>query len=293
MVGTTQLNGQVLDSLNGSIGKLTGDKRSLETTIGDLRGQVSSDEKVVDTVSDAAVAGVLAGQRVVLVSAPDAPTRMRDDLATLVEASGAIVTGKVALRPDLLDPTKSTALGQTVSRLPTLGSIAVAGSTPVEQAGQLLAEALVRPSGQEGPDADRAAAVVAGMQDAGLVAVDGSLKDVATLAVLLAGPATVSADPTGPAARSRAALTVARAFDDTGSGVVLDGPVTATADGGLLKALRDDATLAGRLSSVDGAERPPGRLATIFALREQLDGKSGQYGTGPGNSGPLPPTTAK
>ena len=41
------------------------------------------------------------------------------------------------------------------------------------------------------------------------------------------------------------------------------------------------------VSSVDGADRPPGRLAVVAALREQAAGGAGQYGTGPGNEGPL------
>ena len=60
-------------------------------------------------------------------------------------------------------------------------------------------------------------------------------------------------------------------------------------DGGVVRALREDAGAAEDVSSVSGVEQPAGRLATVLALQEQAAGRAGAYGLGAGTEAPLPP----
>jgi hypothetical protein len=54
--------------------------------------------------------------------------------------------------------------------------------------------------------------------------------------------------------------------------------------------LRADTANAAKVSTVDNLSTPQGKLATAWALADQLAGKVGHYGTGPGAAATLPPT---
>ena len=73
-MGTTALNGALLDNLEASIGTLTAEKRALETEVNEQRDLVAGVDQLVEQLSERTVAGVLTGERVVLVSSPTAPS---------------------------------------------------------------------------------------------------------------------------------------------------------------------------------------------------------------------------
>lgn len=288
VVGTTALNGQLLDNLKGSIDALTEDKRTLETTVNELRQQVGSDEQLAEAVGPAAVTGQLTGRRVVLVTAPEAAADAAEQVGVLVQAAGATVTGTVRLRPDLLAPEPGGAVEELLARLgPTGGGQGAAD--PVQQAAEQLADALlVSPAERDSGSPASASGVLEAFAELDLVDLSSDAIARADLGVLVTGEPVVGPDPDIPIARARALLSVAAALDAAGAGSVVAGPLTATAPGGALRVLRDDVALSEQVSSVDGADRPPGRIAVVFALAEQDEGGAGRYGSGPGSSGPLP-----
>ena len=289
MVGTTALNGALLDNLEASIGTLTAEKRALETEVNEQRDLVGGGDQLVEQLAERTVTGVLTGERVVLVSSPTAPTSVRDELVPLLEAAGAEVAGEVRLRPDLVDPEREGQVEAVLTAV-TLPGIDLDGAdTPAERAAVLLAAALVRTPGQ-GADLGEAeaAAVLQAFAQADLVDVDGDLGARSTLAVVLAEAPDPVPDPEAAARQTALVVSVADALDAAGAGAVLAAPLAATEEGGVLRAVRDDGALSGRLTTVDGVERPAGRLAVVFALREQAAGGAGRYGTGPGATGPLP-----
>ena len=74
---------------------------------------------------------------------------------------------------------------------------------------------------------------------------------------------------------------LAAQLDLAGAGAVLagaDGSADAT---GAVGVARADPQVAGRLSTVDDVQSGSGRVATVLALHEQLEGRAGSYGTGP------------
>jgi hypothetical protein len=285
VVGTTQLNGAVLDDLNGRVNGLTSDKRGLESTISDLHGQTGSDTKLIQALGPAAVAGQLTDRRIVLVSAPNAPSGLRDGVVPLLESAGATIATDVRLGPDLVDPAKGKVIEDALAKVASDGT-ARSGS-PLEQAARLLASSLVAKD-DDVPASEARSAVLKGLESADLVDVDGAIEAPGSLVVMLTGEPVKSTDQQGLRARLQALLTLASVFDDAGVGVVFVGPESSAEQDGALQALRQDNDLASRVSSVDRADSPQGRIATVFALREQADGGSGQYGIGPDNDGPLP-----
>ena len=66
------------------------------------------------------------------------------------------------------------------------------------------------------------------------------------------------------------------------------GPAGSNDENGLVRVLRDDSGVAGRVSSVDNADRGIGLVAVVTALAEQLRGGVGAYGAGSGSAGPVP-----
>jgi hypothetical protein len=75
------------------------------------------------------------------------------------------------------------------------------------------------------------------------------------------------------------------------------GPESSATDGGVVAAIREDGTAKNRVSTVDSGLQPSGVIASVLALREQLTGGNGAYGSGSGVSDPLPvlavPSAAK
>ena len=287
VIGTTALNGELLDTLKRSIGTLTAEKRTLEGTVNGLRQQTASDQQLADRIGPVAVAGQLQGRRVVLVTAPNASESAAQSLVPLLQDAGATVTGTVALNADLIDPTRASTVSAVVTQVaPT--ELDVPGTEPVQRAAEELAAALLYSSTGKDISSASAEAVVDGFRDSNLIDTDGLLSTRADLAVVLAGDPVTSSDPAVPAARARAVLSFAEALDATGEGAVVAGPLSATTEGGVVRALRDDAGLSQRVSSVDGADQPQGRLVVVFALREQAEGSVGRYGSGPGAQAAVP-----
>jgi hypothetical protein len=291
VVGTTALNGAILEDLQRNVRVLTSDKRDLEGTVNDLRGQEASDQQLLDLAARSIVDEQLQGQRVVVLSAPGSDGPGREELLPLLEEAGATVVGTVELRSELFDPDRAAELDALVTRNRPSG-LPVEGAQPVDRVASELALALVRRTGAEEVPTATASAVLDAFQEADLLDTEGAPATGASLALLLVGSPVQGEDEAEATYRTSALLSLARALDDRGAGAVVAGPLAAAEDDGVLQALRADNGLSDEVSSVDGVEQPRGRLAAVLALREQLRGDSGRYGTGPGGQGParsLPP----
>ncbi len=164
---------------------------------------------------------------------------------------------------------------------------------PVERAAAELAAALTSGAGSKAVDAGEAQAVVAAFEEADLVrfspeAGSGDTITPATLVLLLSPPGPGKEPSAGQQQQLDAMLALSKAFDARSRGAVLAGPSAAATEGGLVRALRGQSSLAADVSSVDNADRGIGQVATVLALAEQVRERAGQYGAGPGASAPLP-----
>lgn len=281
VVGTTALNGPVLDGLKTSVASLTGDKRSLEGNVLDLRRQSAAQDDFTRLVAPAVLKHVLDNRRVLVMSTPDAPDDVRTNLLAAVRTAGATVTGDVRMRPALVEPTGSATVADVVAATAP-AALDLSAGTPADKAATELAAALATASG--GLSSAAAQSVVAGFTGAGLLDVAGrSVGGSATLVLVVTGPPKVDG---GTDARNAAVLSFLKAFDAP-SGVVVAGPAASADSGAVLSALRGS-SLDGRVSSVDDADGPQGVVAAVLALAEQFDGGAGSYGTGRGASAAAP-----
>jgi len=305
VVGTAALNGPVLDSLRGSITRLTEDKRTLESDVDTLRGEVQASDDFALEIAPALVRGSLSGERVLLVVTPETPADLTERLVPLLVEAGASVTGQLSVLPALSDPEQRLLIEDLVAQVVPAG-VDLPDGSPVERAAAELAAALTVAGGQSGDadgepgaggiDAGEAQAVVSAFQEADLVdfSSDDTTLQQATLVVVLGGQAPTTPleedEREGELQDERVVLALARAFDNRAEGVVVAGPTSSGGVDGLVGLLREDADTAARVSSVDNADRGVGVVAVVQALAEQLDGAVGQYGSGAGSSGPLPTT---
>jgi outer membrane murein-binding lipoprotein Lpp len=290
VLGTAALQGPVLDDLRDNIKRLSADKRILESDVGLLRGEVQAADDFAAELGPGLVAERLTDQRVLLVTMPDTPAELADRATILLGQAGAQVTGQLRLLPALSDPTQSQLVDDLVAEVIPAGVDLPAGE-PVVRATAELAAALLRPARGSAVEPAQAQAVLSAFEEADLVEYDsegGSLQQ-ASVAVVLGGPAPVES-PAGDelTAQQEAILAFATALDTRGRGVVVAGPGTSAAAGGLVAALRSDSSLAAEVSGVDNADRGIGLVALVLALAEQTGGDAGQYGAGPRASGPLP-----
>jgi hypothetical protein len=170
----------------------------------------------------------------------------------------------------------------------------VAGDTPQAKLDALLGRALVSgaPAGTEPLD-DAAKAVLSGLDGADLINIKSDVQDRADVVLVLV-PAVATAtggdaQPTPDAGDDPDGdfVTLVRALDSYG-GTVVSGPASSATKGGMVAAVRGNDVAAQEVSTVDSGTTPMGEVAAALALREQADGKTGQYGFGDGATAPAP-----
>ena len=294
MLGTTTLNGFVLDDLKGRVNGLRVDKQDLEDQVRARESEVAALSSAVATLSPALVQGRLAGRDVVVVTLPGAPSGTRDAVTGLLARSGATLEAVVAVQSSLVTPGDPAALATTLTDLGAGGATAATASQAAAMllGGTLVARPVAAATPAPGPSASPSpsgapsslAAVLGGLADQGLVSVDGTLTGPTPLLVVL-----TSAAPEKPARDF--ALALATAADTRGGAVVMAAPsadASTPAEDTVMAALRADGGPGGRVSGVDDADSEAGQLAVVLALVAESRGGSGQYGTAAGADAVLP-----
>ena len=284
VVGTTALNGPLVDDLRGRNQGLIDDKRGLERQVNQLKDRTASDEQFARAVAPVLLERQLAGQRVVIVALPGVDGDLRDNTAAALTAAGATVTGAVTLQPGYADPERSVEIDELVNRIVPAGVDLPSGTA--QRAALVLASGLVQAPAGEGQrpvaEADAEAALAA-FREAELV--DGEVEGRANLAVVLAGEGVADDDERETVLETL--LAVPAALNARTNGTVVAGSTAAIADGGFVAAVRDD-DLRDRVSTVDGLETASGRIAAVLALSEARRNGVGHYGAGDGATAPLP-----
>lgn len=273
VLGTTTLNGPILDDLQGKTNNLAKNNTDLQGRIDDLTDTIAADRAFATAVLPYAVHDRLAEQTVVILSGPGVSGDLRRDVTAALRAAGASVSGDVQLRPAFVDPDQDATLAALAGRL--AGETALPAGSGVEQAATQLASVLVAtPSSPDNPPGALRTSIDAYAQ-AQMLAVHGNTPRPATMAVVLAG------DPPDDATKARpladALLTLTTALDTHSRGAVLAGTEPASSTDGVLSRAVRDSSFGDRASSVPAADQPAGRIALVFALQQQLAGKSATF----------------
>lgn len=219
--------------------------------------------------------GKLTDRKVAIVTMPNADGGLVNSIDDELQKAGAQVTVRVAVNAKLLDPGQRQLVEPLVTQLITPDITVPKDSTTYERAGLILARGIAAKDPARTVDND-ANKIISGLTSSELVSLKPStIKDRATLIVVVAGKPAVPAVPTTSYAD---AVDLIAGLDQGSAGVVVAGTPDTAKDGGLLKALRSDSDATKIVSSVDVADLPAGQMTVVFALVEQTTGKAGQYG---------------
>jgi len=279
VLGSTSVSEGLLSGLRNDKTGLQENVGALETERNALRQQLNSANGFDSAVAPLALRGVLSQRSVVIFTAPDANSGDRDALVKLIGQAGGSVAGQVALTPAFVNPANADQVRSTITNVIPAGVQLPTGAVdPGSLAGALLGSVLLldaKTAKPRTPPAELSVAVQA-LQAGGFLGAGGGPLAPGQLGLVLTGGA-VTGDGAGDRASTVARL--AAALDRTSAGVVLAGR-TGSADGnGPIGIARADADITAALTTVDNVDTSAGQITTVLGLQEQLQGRTGRYGT--------------
>ncbi|NIZ93676.1 copper transporter [Kineococcus rubinsiae] len=293
VLGAGPLNEGISVGITDQVNQLTSEKNQLRTERDQALQASDAKDDWATAVGPALVARQLSGRAVAVIELPGADGSQADATVTQLQAAGATVPARVTLQDKWFDPQQAAFRNQLAAQLlPELTDAPAAGAATETQLAAELARALVTNEAVTGAEADpTAAAIVAAMTDAGLLSVDGTLGQRGTLAVLVGGAPDGDATDQEKKATAAGWLALAAQLDQRSAGAVLAGSAEA-ADGGPVAAVRGSSDVSDDVSTVDGLDSVIGQIDVVLALRQQLAGAAGQYGTASGATAVSPPLPA-
>lgn len=286
VLGSTALSGALLSGLSDQKGELAQRVTDLEAERNGLEAKLADADAFAGSVGPSVVDGILAQRSVVLVTASDARDADRSALTKLIEAAGGSVTGEVRLTGSFTDSARADQVRDIVTRLQPAGVRLPTETDPGTLAGALLGSVLLLDKQNALPQStpEERAAVLAGLAEGGFVK-PGAQVQPAQLAVVLTGGA---ARGEGAGDRAATLARFATQLDRAGAGTVLAGDAPSASGSGAIGVARADTSAGSILSTVDNVDSSAGRVVTVLALREQLEGRAGNYGVAGNAQAPAP-----
>ncbi|WP_214414588.1 copper transporter [Sphaerisporangium fuscum] len=279
VLGSTVLNAPLVASTEKVAAGLRQSNAKLlnELSVAQTRGD-AGDTFIADRLPQL-VQGALTGERVVVVEAPGADTKLREPLQQVLAAAGAVVSGRVTLTEKFIGAEQAATLDQLATTAKPASMTFPAAATAYDKAAAVLAAAVLTPDKAQAGKADPAAPdALAAFEKDGLLSVEGDPGKRATLALLMAPAAAYEGKDAD--SQTAAIVSLASGLDGGGEGAVVAGVVPTSATAGLIAAVRADSDVALKVSSVDNADMASGKAVVVYALREQVAGDAGQYGLG-------------
>ena len=237
--------------------------------------QAASADSVVADLAAGAVTDTLTDRPVLVFRTADAVEEDVAGIEKLLADAAAVNAGTIALTEAFLSADGADQLKSIVANtLPAGAQLSEDRLDPGIHAGEALGSALLLDpeSGDEQASSEERGLLLRALRDAGLIDYeDGSILP-AQVAVVITGD---SDGTSGLEARTLADFV--GALDTRGNGAVLAGRIHTAADTGAVGLVR--ATPDNGVSTVDSVDRAVGRMATVLAVREQLEGQTGAYGS--------------
>jgi Copper transport outer membrane protein, MctB len=312
VLGAEALTPKVANTLNIETQKAAKRNAALFAQNGQLKRQISADDAFAKAASASLLGRLLAGQRVVLVTAPGADTTTVKGISSALTTAGATLTGTVALTPQFFETDATTEAMLTT----TAGQLAPAGVSTSNTAGaqisgqqaaaKVIAAAIMDRPGLTPLDAAQTNRILTGLGAQGFLQVTSSsggtstLSSLATLAVVVT-PATTAANAASLRPENLALVYLTHDLQQSGNAAVLAGSLQGSGTGSAIDAVTSGGAGVA-VTTVDNADSAPGQIIVVQALRTMLDHPglpATAYGVGPGavpspapTSEPTPATTS-
>jgi hypothetical protein len=287
VLGSTELQGSTIDGLRSLNNSLQSQLNAARAQRGGFEQEVSASDAFLQTAEPKLLNAMLAGDKIVLVTEPGAPSAVIDGIEKAAGAgyAGATVTGTIALQPkfnDLSGATRSS-LSAINADLATADGAVLAPATAQQtvyqqEAAQLIATAILNQvDGETGLTTGQAQNLLGAYAKSGYLTTTGAPWDRATLAVIVTPQAAPADGPNDPA--NQVLLAIAAQFVTASAATLVAGPVTSSASSASAISVLRGSSVSSQVSSVDNADTQLGQVSTIWALADQLaGGKPNSYG---------------
>jgi hypothetical protein len=285
VLGSTELQGSTLNVLRSSSDSLRSQLSAASAQRDSAKQQAGASDQFLQTAEPKLLNGMLAGDKVILVTEPGAPSTVIDGIEKAVGYSGATVTGTVALQPkfnDLSGATRSS-LSAVNTEFAAADDTALAPAADQQtvyqqEAAQLIATAILdQADGEAGLTVPEAQTLLGAYAKSGFLTTSGSPWNRATLAVIVTPQAAPADGPADPA--NQVLLAMAAQFAGASAATLVAGPVTSSASSSSAISVLRGSSVSSQVSSVDNADTRLGQIVTIWALADQLAGaKPNSYG---------------
>jgi Copper transport outer membrane protein, MctB len=296
VLGSTELRGAAFTALDRTSSALSQKLNAANNENSALQQEVSGDRAFAQSAEPVLLAHLLDGKRVVVITAPGAPTGVVNGITTALGDAGATVSGQVALSAKFADTSASnlSLLDQLTQRV-VPSDLTLANGTPQQQAAQVLASALVSTgsssgsgsgsggsggssgSGSSAGSSQSAQTILSSYSAGQFITVSGQPAQGATLAVIVTSGSAPAAGNSDPA--NQAIVSLAQEFGSGSQATVVAGSSAASGQGSAISAVRSSGA-ANSVSTVDNADQVTGQIVAVQALHQQLTGhKPGSYGT--------------
>ncbi|MCQ9353404.1 copper transporter [Corynebacterium sp. 153RC1] len=257
---------------------LTTERDAAKLEVEVANAQAASADTFIKEVAPTAVRGTLEQRQVLILRTADASEEDYEGLRALLREAGAGDSGTITLEDKFFSQDGADELKSLITNtLPAGVQLSVDRLDSGTHAGESLGSALaLNPeNGQEQASSEDRAIILGALSDAGFISYATGTILPAQSIILLTGN---NGSPEAAFAAENQA-NFARALDSRGGNVVVAGRVFAAGEQGTLALLRENANAREDVSTVDSVDRAWAQVATVLAVREQLEGRSGAYGT--------------
>jgi hypothetical protein len=279
VVGSQALAPAVQSSLKQVSSNEAKQIRSLYAHNAQLKAQIAANESFAEAGERGLLHGLLDGQQVVLVLAPNTDGPTVDGVTSALQQAGATVTGQVLLSAQFFDTgavteqqLQSTARNLAPTGLTLPSSASESQISGQQAAAQVIAAAIANKDGVPTLSQQQTQGIMAGFGSSQFLKINGpdgssSLSGQGTMAVVVA-PGTVPPSKTsGPF--NLALISLTNDLQEVSKGAVLVGPLLGSGPGSAI-----DAVISGAagvtLTTVDNADTTTGQIIVAQALAELL-----------------------
>jgi hypothetical protein len=285
VLGSTELQGSTLNVLRSSSDSLKSQLSAVSAQRDALEHQANASGTFLQTAEPKLLNAMLAGDKIVIVTEPGAPSAVINGIEKAAGYAGATLTGTVALQPkfnDLSGATRSSLSAINTDLATTDGTGLAPGADQQtayqQEAAQLVATAILNQvDGEPGLTAAQAQSLLGAYAKSGFLTTSGTPWNRATLAVIVAPQAVPADGPNDPA--NQVLLAVAAQFAGESAATLVAGTAASSAASASAISVLRSSSVSGQVSSVDNADSTLGQISAIWALADQLaGGKPGSYG---------------
>ncbi|WOC13882.1 copper transporter [Gordonia sp. MP11Mi] len=265
------------------VNALTGTDRdkigNLEDERDNLAAQVNANDSFTAAIAERITAGLLKNHSVLVVTTPDSSEADVDALKTMVNDAGGTFAGQIGLTPALLGDQSASKLRTVVDQsIPSGAQLRIEYTDSGSRLGDLLGVTLLNRQGQKPASASDRDTALQALRGGGFIDYpDGTIKPADLVLVVTGGEMSKDSGAQGQLVARLAATMAMRA-----QGGALVGRTGSAEGGAPIGVIRSDPALGNAVTTVDDVDLETGRLTAIMGLDEELHGRSGAYGSGPG-----------